>query len=92
MISTGTASGSVPWNTVQAVPFMPGLTSLTGMISVLPDFGRSGGVSAADAGSKETANPIRIAAVGIFMGSTTPVILIVLCASRRTADWDTACA
>src|ERR1019366_10477438 len=67
-ISTGTGSGSVPWNTVQAVPFMPCLTSARGMISTLPDFGRTGGVSAADVGSAVAARLIRIAAVRIFMG------------------------
>ena len=67
MISTGTGSGSVPWNTVQAVPFMPCLTSLRGMISTLPDLGRMSAVSAAE--TKEVAaKPIRTAAVRMFMG------------------------
>ena len=47
MISTGTGSGTVPWKTVHAVPFMPALTSLAGMISTFPDLGRAGGASAA---------------------------------------------
>ena len=52
MISTGTGSGSVPWKTVQAVAFMPGLTSFSGRISTFPAFGRvftaGRGASAAD--------------------------------------------
>ncbi len=39
MISTGTASGCVPSNTVQAVPCMPGLMSAARRISTLPDRG-----------------------------------------------------
>src|SRR5260370_35579519 len=39
MISTVTGSGSAPWNTVHAVPFMPFLSLLRGRLSTLPDFG-----------------------------------------------------
>ena len=38
-ISTGTASGSVPSNTVQAVACMPGFRSAARMISTLPERG-----------------------------------------------------
>ena len=52
MISIGTASGSVPWKTVQAMPFMPGLTSLSRMISTLPALGRAGGRIACGQGER----------------------------------------
>src|SRR5712675_2287367 len=42
MISTGTASASVPLKTVQAVAFIPGLISLDLRISTLPALGRCG--------------------------------------------------
>ena len=68
MISTGTASGSVPWKTVQAVAFMPGLTSFNGMISTLPALGRMRGASPGVAENTQAAKPRRIAANRIFMG------------------------
>src|SRR5712691_758568 len=49
MISMGTASGSVPWNTVQAVPIIPGLSSEDFMIRTGPDLGGLAGESAANA-------------------------------------------
>jgi len=39
-ISIGTGSGSIPSNTVQAVPVIPGLISLSRKISTLPALGR----------------------------------------------------
>src|SRR5689334_21571785 len=75
MISIGTGSGSVPWKTVQAVAFMPGLTSLRGRISTLPALGREGvAFSAAHTGNAKADTPKRRAAKRVFMGSTAPVI------------------
>src|SRR5215813_606016 len=54
-ISTGIGSGSVPCSTVQAQPFIPGLTSLSCMISGLPALGRGGGASAAARGRANAA-------------------------------------
>jgi len=39
MISTGTGSGLLPWNTVHATPFNPGFNALSGKRSTLPAFG-----------------------------------------------------
>src|SRR5207245_837151 len=57
MISTGTASGSVPANTVQAVAIMPGLSSEDFMIWTGPDFG---GVLVVSARNAEVAHPARV--------------------------------
>src|SRR3954470_9455165 len=67
---------------------MPGFTSLRGRISTFPALGRAGvAFSAAHSGNAKAASPKRTAAKGVFMGSTAPVIPIVLCdplsASRR---------
>src|SRR6185436_4024010 len=88
MISIGTGSGSVPWNTVQAVAFMPGLTSLRGRISTFPALGRAGvAFSAAHTGNARAASPRRTAAVRVFMGSTAPVTQLYYAAPRTISDW-----
>ena len=68
MISTGTASGSVPAKTVQAVPFMPGFSSEVFMVSTGPASGRRIGVSAASAVLLRTASEYSTAAVRNFIG------------------------
>src|SRR5579883_1766207 len=87
MISIGIGSGSVPWRTVQAVPFMPGFTSLRCMISTFPDLGREGVASpAAYTADEATASPKRTAVVRRVIRSTAPVFLIVLC-DAKNAGW-----
>src|SRR6267154_993110 len=56
------------------MPFIPGLTSLSRMISTLPALGGERGVSLGYRGIATATNPIRIAAFRIFMGSTAPVV------------------
>src|SRR4051812_10585092 len=74
MISMGMGSGSLPWKTVQAVAFMPGLTSERGRISTFPAWGRAGGASpAAKRGDTRTAKPRRAAVLRMVIGSTAPV-------------------
>ena len=68
MISTGIASGSVPENTVQADPFMPGLSSEDFMISTGPGCGREGRDAAAeDAEAVKPAKDSSIAAIRQFI-------------------------
>src|SRR5690349_3587488 len=52
--SIGTGSGVTPSNVVHAVPFIPGLTSVSFRISVLPAFGRSAGTLGAAEATKDS--------------------------------------
>src|ERR1039458_9760951 len=88
-ISIGTASGSIPWKTVHAIPFMPGLTSFRCIISTGPAMGREGGASAANKGRPTAANIKRIAADRMFIGGKLQLYLIVQRGAGAFAcQWD----
>src|SRR5208283_3895399 len=76
-ISIGTASGSVPWKTVHAIPLMPGFTSFRRMISTGPAMGREGGASAAGSGRPTAANTNTSAADRMFIGDKLQLYPIV---------------
>src|SRR5580700_6441348 len=82
-ISTGTCSGILPANTVQAVPCIPGRRSAALKISTLPMRGRSETRSAADRRKASAARDKTIAAVRCFMGLGSSVTAIVLWTEGR---------
>ncbi len=57
MISTGTGSGFEPWNTVHAVPFMPGFNCELTRISVGPAVG---GVNDTSCPKQKVADTIKV--------------------------------
>src|SRR5262249_56069349 len=75
MISIGTASGSVPVKTVQAVPVMPGLSSAGFLVWTGPVLGGLRGGLAAKAGANVAANAKDTGAIRArLVKSGTPII------------------
>src|SRR6266545_4064307 len=83
IISIGTASGSVPVKTVQAVPFMPGFSSEDFMIWTGPALGGCRDGSPENRGNVGTAIHSSSAAAQNFMGLNGSDVSIVLCRRSR---------